>query len=71
LTVQSEERWYGKKMVIIEGFEGNTDLESLALELKSALGTGGTAKEGHIELQGNHEERVRELLEENGYSVRG
>jgi translation initiation factor 1 len=71
LTVQTEERRYGKKMVIIEGFEGNTDLESLASELKSALGTGGTVKEGHIELQGDHEERVRELLEENGYSVRG
>ncbi|MDT3437605.1 translation initiation factor [Haloarcula sp. 1CSR25-25] len=71
LTVQTEERRYGKKMVIIEGFEGNTDLESLASKLKSALGTGGTVKEGHIELQGNHEERVRELLEENGYSVKG
>ncbi|MCF2206414.1 translation initiation factor [Halobacterium salinarum] len=71
LTVRSEERRYGKTMVIIEGFEGDTDRESLASELKSALGTGGTVKQGHIELQGDHEERVRELLEENGYSIRG
>jgi len=69
LTVRSEERRYGKIMVIIEGFEGGRDLESLASELKSALGTGGTVKEGHIELQGDHEERVRELLKEHGYSV--
>ncbi|SDY55108.1 translation initation factor SUI1, putative [Halobellus clavatus] len=57
-------------MVVVEGFEGGTDLDSLASELKSTLGTGGTVKEGHIELQGDHEERVRELLKANGYSVR-
>jgi translation initiation factor 1 len=28
LTVRSEERRYGKTMVIIEGFDGDTDLES-------------------------------------------
>jgi len=53
------------------GVEGNTDLELLASKLKSALGTGGTVKGGHIELQGDHEERVRELLEKNGYSFKG
>ncbi|WP_248896918.1 translation initiation factor [Haloplanus halobius] len=71
LTARTEERRYGKKMVIVEGFEGDTDLESLASELKSALGTGGTVKGDHIELQGDHEERVRELLKENGYTVKG
>ncbi|MGQ4554632.1 translation initiation factor [Halobellus sp. GM3] len=71
LTVRTEERRYGKKMVVIGGFEGDTDLKSLASELKSALGTGGTVKAEHIELQGDHEERVRELLTANGYSVEG
>lgn len=71
LIVRTEERRYGKKMVIIEGFEGDTDLESLASELKSALGTGGTVKEDHIELQGDHQERVRGLLKESGYTVSG
>lgn len=69
LTVRTEERRYGKKMVVIGGFEGDTDLESLASELKSALGTGGTVKDDNIELQGDHEERVRKLLKEHGYSV--
>lgn len=50
-------------MVIIEGFEGDTDFESLASELKSALGTGGTVKEGHIELQSDHEDAVCEFLQ--------
>ncbi|MFB6080351.1 MAG: translation initiation factor [Haloferacaceae archaeon] len=71
LTVRTDERRYGKKMVMIEGFEGSVDLQALASELKSALGTGGTVKEGRIELQGDHETRVRGLLEERGYQVRG
>lgn len=71
LTVRTDERTYGKKMVIVEGFESESDVEGLASELKSALGTGGTVKEGHIELQGDHAARVRGLLEERGYQVRG
>lgn len=70
LTVRTDERRYGKKMVIVEGFSGDIDLQDLASELKSALGTGGTVKEGHIELQGDHGDRVRKLLEEKGYKVR-
>ena len=69
LTVRTDERRYGKKMVVIEGFDPDADLKSLASTLKSALGTGGTVKEGRIEIQGDHAGRVRELLEENGYTV--
>lgn len=71
VSVQTEERRYGKQMVIIDGFDGSEDLKSLASELKSALGTGGTVKEGHIEIQGDHEDRIRDLLAERGYQVSG
>lgn len=71
LTVRTEERRYGKRMVVVEGFDSDTDLDALASALKSALGTGGTAKAGRIELQGDHEERVRSLLVERGYQVGG
>ena len=47
------------------------DLEALASGLKTALGTGGTAKVGRIELQGDHPERVRELLASRRYDVVG
>jgi translation initiation factor 1 len=43
-------------------------LKKLAKELKSKLATGGTVKNGRIELQGDHRERVKELLAEMGYS---
>lgn len=69
LTVRTETRRYGKQMVIVEGFDAGTDLDALVSELKSALGTGGTAKPDHIELQGDHAERVRDLLVERGYQV--
>lgn len=70
LTVRTDTRRYGKKMVLIDGLDAESEMESLASELKSALGTGGTVKEGRIELQGDHEDRVRGLLVEKGYSVR-
>lgn len=69
VTVRTEERRYGKQMVVIDGFDESAELESLASELKSALGTGGTVKEGHIEIQGDHEDRIRALLTERGYQV--
>jgi len=70
LTVRTETRRYGKQMVLIEGLDSKKEMESLASELKSALGTGGTVKDGHIELQGDHGERVRTLLVDRGYQVR-
>ncbi|WP_440990215.1 translation initiation factor [Haloarchaeobius baliensis] len=69
LTVRTEERRFGKKMVVVEGFEAGSELKELASDLKSALGTGGTVKENHIEVQGDHESRVRDLLRERGYDV--
>ncbi|MBX0322267.1 translation initiation factor [Halomicroarcula sp. F13] len=69
LSVRTDERRYGKQMVLVEGFDGDTDVESLASDLKSSLGTGGTVKEGRIELQGDHADRVRELLAESGFQT--
>lgn len=69
LSVSTDERRYGKQMVLVEGFDGDTDVESLASDLKSSLGTGGTVKDGRIELQGDHADRVRELLAERGFQT--
>jgi len=71
LTIRTDERRYGKKMVVVEGFDSDTDIDALASTLKSKLGTGGTAKTDRIELQGDHEERVRALLAEMGYQFNG
>lgn len=46
-------------------------LKELATRLKKACGTGGTAKETTVELQGDYRERLRQLLPTLGYQVRG
>ncbi|GAA0670246.1 translation initiation factor [Natronoarchaeum mannanilyticum] len=71
LTVRTESRRYDKPVTIIEGFEGGTDVGELASKLKSAMGTGGTTKERAIELQGDHVDRVQDLLEDEGYQIDG
>ena len=45
-------------------------LKGLAGELKRLCGTGGTLKEGTIEIQGDHRERIVAALEQRGYTVK-
>jgi translation initiation factor 1 len=42
----------------------------LGRELKAACGSGGTAKDGVIEVQGDHCERVIEMLKARGHTVK-
>lgn len=46
-------------------------LKELAAKLKKALGTGGTAGETTVEIQGDYRERLRTLLPTLGYKVKG
>jgi translation initiation factor 1 len=69
--VSLEKRPKGKLVTLIGALdpEGN-DLQALASRLKAACGTGGTLKEGRIELQGNHLEAVEAALQAIGYKTR-
>jgi translation initiation factor 1 len=49
--------------------EGN-DLASLAARLKSTCGTGGTLKDGRIELQGDHLQAVERVLRDLGFKTK-
>ncbi|MDY6765177.1 MAG: translation initiation factor [Halobacteria archaeon] len=70
VSIRTEKRRYGKTVTIVEGVDASlVDLDELASELKSKLATGGTVSEGRIELQGDHVDRVSELLEEQGFRV--
>lgn len=69
LRVRVESRRYNKPMTIVEGFGPDFDRKALATQLKKQLGTGGTVKEGHIELQGDHRDRVGDLLRDEGFTV--
>ncbi|MFC7176330.1 translation initiation factor [Halosegnis marinus] len=69
LSIRVESRRYGKPMTVVEGFGDGTDLRALASTLKKRIGTGGTVEDGTIELQGDHRDRLPELLEKEGYAV--
>jgi predicted translation initiation factor SUI1 len=45
-------------------------LSELATKLKNRLGTGGTVKDGRIEIQGDHRDRIVVELEGMGYRVK-
>jgi translation initiation factor 1 len=70
VSIQVDERRYGKAMTIVEGLDQSAiDIADLASELKSQLATGGTVDDGRIELQGDHADRLHDLLEDRGFTV--
>lgn len=67
ITVKIDTRSYNKEMTVVEGLEDSVDLDDLASTLKSKLACGGTAKDGHIELQGDHTRRIVDILVDEGF----
>ena len=61
----------GKSVTVASGFQHTTEsLAALAQTLKKKCGTGGTAKDAEIEIQGDHVERIKVELTKLGYRVR-
>jgi len=61
----------GKTVTTIYGVALAEDkLKDLAGELKRLCGTGGTIKDGTIEIQGDHRDRIVAALEQRGYTVK-
>jgi len=61
----------GKGVTLISGVPLPLDeLKRLAKELKQKCGTGGTMKDGVIEIQGNHRDMLMDLLKEKGWTVK-
>jgi translation initiation factor 1 len=61
----------GKSVTVASGFQLSAEsLAELAASLKKKCGAGGSAKDGEIEIQGDHVARVASELERLGYRVR-
>jgi translation initiation factor 1 len=67
-----EKRRKGKVVTLIRGLPAaSNDLPALLARLKSQCGAGGTLDGENLEIQGEHTDRLRRLLAEIGYRVRG
>ena len=61
----------GKGVTVVSDLPLNEEqLKDLATQLKSKCGTGGTAKDGRIEIQGDQRDRLVTELEKLGYKVK-
>lgn len=72
VNLSIEKRGSGKVVTMIDGLPANREfLDALARELKKSCGTGGRLGEAFVEIQGDHRERLRELLAKKGWTVKG
>ena len=69
ILVYIERKKFNKNYTIIEGIDAKEiDLKDLAKKLKSQLACGGTIKDGKVELQGEHKNRIKKVLIEYGFA---
>ncbi len=55
-------------MTIIEGISKDMNPEEILRKLKKKLACGGTYKNGRLELQGDHREKIKKLLQDLGFT---
>lgn len=69
IVISTEQKRFRKKYTIITGMdEKEIDLKDLTKKLKAKFACGGTTKQGRIELQGNHKQKVKEFLIHMGFA---
>ncbi|HOE52791.1 MAG TPA: stress response translation initiation inhibitor YciH [Methanomassiliicoccales archaeon] len=70
VRIYTDSRRYGKIVTVVDGIDAtDIDIDDLARKLKNKCAAGGTAKEGKIELQGDHKKKVAQTLEEMGFKT--
>ncbi len=61
----------GKTVTLVKNLVlSDADLKSLTKRLKQVCGSGGTSKDGMIEIQGEHREKIAAAMEKMGYKVK-
>ncbi|MBO3460009.1 translation initiation factor [Aetokthonos hydrillicola Thurmond2011] len=61
----------GKTVTVITGFQSKPEtLQALVKQLKTQCGSGGTVKDNEIEIQGDHKQKILEILVKLGYKAK-
>ncbi len=60
----------GSGVSLIKGLPTNTDFKTLEKHLKKKLGVGGSIKDAVIEIQSDQRDKIKGLLEQQGYMVK-
>lgn len=61
----------GKGVTVVTGLPlSPNDLKDLSKKCKQLCGSGGTVKDGAIEIQGEHRDRLVKFFEKEGYTVK-
>ena len=67
IRLRLERRASGRVVTLVSGLPGSpAEVAALARELKTAGGAGGTVKDGALELQGDHRDRIESALAARG-----
>lgn len=71
LKVWLDRKGGGKVVTAVRGFVGtDADLSELGKALKNACGTGGTVKDGEIQIQGDHRDKILAYLTGKKYGAK-
>lgn len=69
IEIKLVKRRFGKLITVISGIDDKTiNIKELSKKLKSKLACGGTSKDKVIELQGDHLEKAKRYIIEEGFS---
>lgn len=61
----------GKTVTVVSGFQSSSEtLSALLKQLKAQCGAGGTVKENEIEIQGDHAQKIVQVLTQLGYKAK-
>ena len=65
------EKRKGKPITILENFKiNNSEIKTIAKDLKKSLSVGGTVKENYIIIQGNYRDKIMKILNSKGFETK-
>jgi len=65
------EKRKGKPITILENFKiNNSEIKTIAKDLKKSLSVGGTVKENYIIIQGDYRDKIMKILNSKGFETK-